>query len=58
MNVSVKEIEERVIALLDENLEIVEERTIYGDPATELGALIRQLIPDAAAAAARRLMCR
>lgn len=50
MNVRVKEIEERVIALLDENLEIVEERTIYGDPATELGALIRQLIPDAATA--------
>lgn len=49
MNVSVKEIEERVIALLDENIDILEERTLYGDPATEMSGLIRQLIPDAAA---------
>ena len=48
MKVKTAEIERRVIALLDENEEILEERMAYGDPETELMSLIRSLIPDAA----------
>lgn len=48
MKVSIKEIEERVIALLDENKSILADRVEYGDPGMELPALIRLLIPEAA----------
>lgn len=50
MKVKVTEIEKRVIALLDENSDILEERTVYGDESAEVKFLIRQLLPDAARA--------
>jgi hypothetical protein len=50
MKVKVTDIEKRVIALLDENSEILEERTVYGDETAEVKFLIRQLLPDAARA--------
>ena len=48
MKIRVKEIEKRVIALLDENEAILDERVTYGDPETELRTLIEMLLPDAA----------
>lgn len=48
MKVRIKDIEERVIALLDENKSIIEDRVEYGDPGMELPSLIRMIIPEAA----------
>lgn len=48
MKVKVTEIERRVIALLDENSEVLRERTVYGDESAEIGYLVRMLLPDAA----------
>lgn len=48
MKYQISKIEERVYALLDENLEIIDERVEYGDPGMSPAALIRMLLPDAA----------
>lgn len=48
MKVEIRRIEERVISLLDENMEILDERVEYGDPSVSVVTLIRELLPDAA----------
>lgn len=48
MKHQIREIEERVFALLDENPKILEERTDFADPGTSAVTLVRELLPDAA----------
>lgn len=50
MQVKISEIEARVWDLLDENRAVMEERMDWGDPGTDLGGLIRSLVPEAASA--------
>lgn len=48
MKFRLEEIEERVFALLDENLTLIEERVEYRDPGTSPVSLVAMLLPDAA----------
>lgn len=48
MILTISEITDRVYALLDENRELLEERVEYADPGTQLGPLIKALLPEAA----------
>ena len=48
MNVSVSEITNAVLMLLDENRALLETRLTYCDPGTDLISLARRLLPEAA----------
>lgn len=48
MKVALRYIVGKTLALLDENETVIADRVTYGDPATDLRALIRTLLPDAA----------
>lgn len=50
MKYSIEEIEERVYALLDENIEIIEERVTYCDPGASLSGLVRTFLRECARA--------
>ena len=48
MKYSIEEIEERVCALLDENIEIIEEQVTYCDPGASLSGLVRTFLCECA----------
>ena len=48
MNVSVSELTNAVLMLLDENRVLLETRITYCDPGTDLISLVRRLLPEAA----------